>query len=68
MSNDEKVSRREFLEKTAIASAAAAALPGLVATPAEAAAGTIPHRTLGRTGMCGRESPAARAKPCRLHR
>jgi len=50
MSNDEKVSRREFLEKTAIASAAAAALPGLVATPAEAAAGTIPHRTLGRTG------------------
>src|SRR6185436_18940829 len=36
MSNDEKVSRREFLEKTAIASAAAAALPGLVATPAEA--------------------------------
>jgi aryl-alcohol dehydrogenase-like predicted oxidoreductase len=50
MANDEKVSRREFLEKTAIAGAAAAALPGLVATPAEAATGTIPHRTLGRTG------------------
>ena len=25
-------------------------------------------RTLGRTGMCGRASPAARAKPCRLRR
>ncbi|PYQ43480.1 MAG: aldo/keto reductase [Acidobacteria bacterium] len=48
----DKVSRREFLEKTAIASAAAAALPALGASPraAEAAAGTIPHRTLGRTG------------------
>ena len=46
----DKVSRREFLEKTAIAGAAAAALPGLVSTPAEAAVGKIPHRTLGRTG------------------
>ena len=46
----EKVSRREFLERSAIASAAAAALPGLVSTPVQAAAGKIPHRTLGRTG------------------
>jgi predicted aldo/keto reductase-like oxidoreductase len=50
MANDDRVSRREFLEKTAIAGAAAAALPGLVATSAEAAAGKMPHRTLGRTG------------------
>jgi uncharacterized protein len=48
--HEDKVSRREFLEKTAIAGAAAAALPGLVSTPAEAAAAKIPHRTLGRTG------------------
>jgi aryl-alcohol dehydrogenase-like predicted oxidoreductase len=51
MKRDDKVSRREFLEKSAIAGAAAAALPGVLATPtAEAAAGKIPHRTLGRTG------------------
>jgi len=50
MKREDKVSRREFLEKTAIASAAAAALPGLVPTPARAAEGKIPHRTLGRTG------------------
>ena len=47
--HDDRVSRREFLEKTAIAGAAAA-LPGLAATPAYAAEGKIPHRTLGRTG------------------
>jgi uncharacterized protein len=47
--NDDKVSRREFLEKTGLAVGAAAALPAL-AGPAEAAAATgIPHRTLGRT-------------------
>jgi uncharacterized protein len=50
MANDEKVSRREFLEKTAIAGAAAAALPGVLASSTAAAATTIPHRTLGRTG------------------
>jgi aryl-alcohol dehydrogenase-like predicted oxidoreductase len=50
MPKHDKVSRREFLEKTAIAGAAAAALPGLVSTPAHAAEGKIPHRTLGRTG------------------
>src|SRR5258708_18265412 len=44
----EKVPRREFLERSAIASAAAA----LSTSPrrAEAAPGKIPHRTLGRTG------------------
>jgi predicted aldo/keto reductase-like oxidoreductase len=44
----EKVSRREFLERSAIASTAAA----LSTSPrrAEAAPGKIPHRTLGRTG------------------
>ena len=41
------MSRREFLERRAIAGAAAAlALPASV----EAAPGKIPHRTLGRTG------------------
>src|SRR4026208_2310206 len=48
--HDDKVSRRAFLRKTALAGAAAAALPGLVTTPAYAAEGKIPHRTLGRTG------------------
>lgn len=48
MSDREKVSRREFLEKSGLA---AAALPALAASarPAEAA-GTLPRRTLGRTG------------------
>jgi len=46
----DKVSRREFLERSAIAGAAAAALPALVSTPADAAVGKMPHRTLGRTG------------------
>src|SRR6266540_3570405 len=50
MTHDDKVSRREFLEKTAIAGAAVAALPGVLAAPTAAAATTIPHRTLGRTG------------------
>jgi uncharacterized protein len=47
----EKVSRREFLERSALASAAAAALPAIIApSAAHAAATAIPHRTLGRTG------------------
>lgn len=49
MTKRQKVSRREFLEKTTLAGAAAAALPALAARAAEAA-GTIPRRTLGRTG------------------
>src|SRR4051794_21334866 len=46
----DKVSRREFLEKSGLAVTAAAALPALVG-PREAAAatGAMPHRTLGRT-------------------
>ena len=47
MSQKDKVSRREFLEKTGLA---AAALPALAsASPADAAA-AMPRRTLGRTG------------------
>jgi aryl-alcohol dehydrogenase-like predicted oxidoreductase len=46
MAKRDKVSRREFLEKTSLA---AAALPALAATRAEAAA--MPRRTLGRTGV-----------------
>jgi aryl-alcohol dehydrogenase-like predicted oxidoreductase len=49
MAKREKVSRREFLERSglAVSAAAIAASP----RPAEAAAGTMPHRTLGRTGL-----------------
>jgi hypothetical protein len=48
MSRKDKVSRREFLEKTGLA---AAALPALAtARPADAAA-AMPRRTLGRTGV-----------------
>ena len=47
MPKNDKVSRREFLEKTSLA---AAALPALAsARPADAAA-AMPRRTLGRTG------------------
>ena len=49
---NEKVSRREFLEKSGLAVGAAAALPALAsAAPAGTAASAIPHRTLGRTGV-----------------
>src|SRR5688572_18405436 len=48
MAKRQKVSRREFLEKTTLAGAGAAAA-ALAARAAEAA-GTIPRRTLGRTG------------------
>ena len=46
---DDKVSRREFLERSSLA-VGAAALPALPLSAAPAAAGTMPHRTLGRTG------------------
>jgi hypothetical protein len=49
MANDSKHSRREFLEKGSLAVGAVAALPGLAPTGAPKA-GTMPHRTLGRTG------------------
>jgi len=52
MTRDERVSRREFLEKSGKAVGAVAALPGLLgaAGPAEAAA-VMPRRVLGRTGV-----------------
>jgi hypothetical protein len=52
MRGDERVSRREFLEKSGRAVGAVAALPGLLAaaSPAESAA-VMPRRVLGRTGV-----------------
>ncbi len=50
MANDSKHSRREFLEKGSLAVGAVAALPALPLKDAAPAAGTLPHRTLGRTG------------------
>ena len=51
MPNRGTISRREFLERSGLA-AGVAALPvmAMPARPAEAA-GTLPHRTLGRTGV-----------------
>jgi hypothetical protein len=51
--SDEKKTRREFLEKSSLTVGAVAALPALPLRPeaeAPAKAGTMPHRTLGRTG------------------
>jgi uncharacterized protein len=52
MINDERISRREFLEQGGKAVGAAAAIPALLAATADraAAAETVPRRTLGRTG------------------
>lgn len=50
MADPNKLSRRQFLERSSLAAGAVAALPGLATRPAEAA-GTLPHRTLGRTGV-----------------
>jgi aryl-alcohol dehydrogenase-like predicted oxidoreductase len=47
MEKSDKVSRREFLEKTGLA---AAALPALAAAEPASAAAAMPRRTLGRTG------------------
>lgn len=52
MSRDDKVSRREFLERSGLAAGAVAAIPAL---PRQVATGSavgakLPHRTLGRTG------------------
>jgi len=47
MPKNDKVSRREFLERSALAASEAALASS---RSAQAAAGTIPHRTLGRTG------------------
>jgi uncharacterized protein len=52
MSIDDKVSRREFLEKSGKAVGAVAAIPALLAAaPPPEAAVAIPRRTLGRTGV-----------------
>jgi hypothetical protein len=51
--SDEKKTRREFLEKSGLTVGAVAALPALTLHPeakAPAKAGTMPRRTLGRTG------------------
>ena len=52
MSMDDKVSRREFLEKGGMAVGAVAAMPAWLAaaSPSEAVA-AMPRRTLGRTGV-----------------
>ena len=51
MSSHDKISRREFLERSGMAVGAAAAIPSLLKTDAAGAAATIPRRTLGRTGV-----------------
>jgi aryl-alcohol dehydrogenase-like predicted oxidoreductase len=51
--SDQKKTRREFLEKTSLTVGAVAALPALPLrpeAPPPEKAGTMPHRTLGRTG------------------
>ena len=51
--SDAKKTRREFLETGGLAVGAVAALPALPLRPeakAPVKAGTLPHRTLGRTG------------------
>jgi len=51
MSSQDKISRREFLERSGMAVGAAAAIPSLLKTDAAGAAAAIPRRTLGRTGV-----------------
>jgi len=51
MANDSKHSRREFLEKGSLAAGVVAALPALPRRDAAPAAGAMPQRTLGRTGV-----------------
>jgi uncharacterized protein len=48
MAKKDTLSRRDFLGKSGLALGAVAALPAL---PAAAAAGKLPHRVLGRTGV-----------------
>ncbi len=49
MSND-KITRREFIEKTTLTVASATVLPAVIETEAEAKT-TLPQRVLGRTGV-----------------
>jgi hypothetical protein len=51
MSSHDKISRREFLERTSLAVGAVAAVPALAGVGPVEAAVTIPRRTLGRTGV-----------------
>jgi hypothetical protein len=51
MSMDEKVTRREFLEKGSVVVGAVAAIPAVLPDTASAAAGAMPQRVLGRTGV-----------------
>jgi predicted aldo/keto reductase-like oxidoreductase len=50
MRKHEKITRREFLGTSSLAVGAVAALPGLSSAGSDAGRGTLPHRTLGRTG------------------
>jgi aryl-alcohol dehydrogenase-like predicted oxidoreductase len=50
MPKRDKVSRREFLERSGLA-ASVAALPAIASPRAAQAAGALPHRVLGRTGV-----------------
>jgi len=53
MANDEKISRREFLEKSGLAAGAVAALPAILggSAPHPPDGPTMPRRPLGRTGV-----------------
>ncbi|HEY3132674.1 MAG TPA: aldo/keto reductase [Acidobacteriota bacterium] len=44
-----RISRREFIEKTTLTAASAAAIPGILSEVTAMAAGQIPRRVLGRT-------------------
>jgi aryl-alcohol dehydrogenase-like predicted oxidoreductase len=50
MSSYDRISRREFLERSSLAVGAVAAVPALLSIGPAQAASTIPRRTLGRTG------------------
>jgi aryl-alcohol dehydrogenase-like predicted oxidoreductase len=50
MSSYDRISRREFLERSSLAVGAVAAVPALLSSGPAQAASTIPRRTLGRTG------------------
>jgi len=51
MRSHDKISRREFLERSSLAVGAVAAVPALLAAGSAEAAVSIPRRTLGRTGV-----------------
>jgi aryl-alcohol dehydrogenase-like predicted oxidoreductase len=51
MSGHDKISRREFLERSGLAVGAVAAVPALLGAGAAEGAPPLPRRTLGRTGV-----------------